>query len=239
MLEVGVTRKGGILENCRTQESDIVEHASSHESGIPEIGEAREGGVLEVAGAPEGDANEVHGAGEGDVLKVEKLAGQAGDKVQFNDILMLGGETAVVGAPLVADAGVQAEILDQIRGPKVINYVKRRRKHSSQRKKGHRQEFTAVLIDGIKSKAQKSSETKDEPVAEAKKPETEKAAPKEKEVKKAVPDKEPLEKAETEATDVGSFELLYDESHAATKGGDKDKAGKAKSRRPSTAGLWK
>lgn len=46
-------------------------------------------------------------------------------------------------------------------------------------------------------------------------------------------------KAETEATDVGSFELLYDESQAATKGGDKDRAGKAKNRRPSTAGLWK
>lgn len=88
----------------------------------------------------------------GDVLKVEKLAGQAGDKVQFNDILMLGGETAVVGAPLVADAGVQAEILDQIRGPKVINYVKRRRKHSSQRKKGHRQNLTVLRVTDILAK---------------------------------------------------------------------------------------
>lgn len=88
----------------------------------------------------------------GDVLKVEKLAGQAGDKVQFNDILMLGGDTAVVGAPLVADAGVQAEILDQIRGPKVINYVKRRRKHSSQRKKGHRQNLTVLRVTDILAK---------------------------------------------------------------------------------------
>lgn len=88
----------------------------------------------------------------GDVLKVEKLAGQAGDKVQFNDILMLGGDTAVVGAPLVADAGVQAEILDQIRGPKVINYVKRRRKHSSQRKKGHRQSLTVLRVTEILAK---------------------------------------------------------------------------------------
>ena len=88
----------------------------------------------------------------GDVLKVEKLAGQAGDKVQFNEILMLGGDTAVVGAPLVEDAGVQAEILDQIRGPKVINYVKRRRKHSSQRKKGHRQSLTVLRVTDILAK---------------------------------------------------------------------------------------
>jgi ribosomal protein L21 len=70
----------------------------------------------------------------GDVLKVEKLAGNAGDTVQFNEILMLGGDDVTVGAPLVAGAGVQAEILEQAKGPKVINYVKRRRKHSSQRK---------------------------------------------------------------------------------------------------------
>lgn len=85
----------------------------------------------------------------GDVLKLEKLQGQAGDTVQFNDILMLGGDTVTVGAPMVADAGVQAEILEQAKGPKVINYVKRRRKHSSQRKKGHRQQLTVVRITDI------------------------------------------------------------------------------------------
>ena len=54
-----------------------------------------------------------------------------------------------VGAPMVADAAVQAEILEQAKGPKVINYVKRRRKHSSQRKKGHRQQLTVVRITDI------------------------------------------------------------------------------------------
>lgn len=88
----------------------------------------------------------------GDVLKVEKLAGGAGDKVQFNEILMLGGETMTIGAPLVEDAGVQAEILDQIRGPKLIHYVKRRRKHSSQRKKGHRQSLTVLRVTDILAK---------------------------------------------------------------------------------------
>ncbi len=88
----------------------------------------------------------------GDVLKVEKLAGQAGDKVQFNEVLMLGGDTLTLGAPLVADAAVQAEILDQAKAPKVINYVKRRRKHSSQRKKGHRQQLTILRVTEILAK---------------------------------------------------------------------------------------
>jgi large subunit ribosomal protein L21 len=85
----------------------------------------------------------------GEVLKIEKIVGQAGEKVQFNEVLMLGGKKITVGTPTVQDAGVQAEIVEQGRGPKVINYVKRRRKHSSQRKKGHRQQMTIVRITDI------------------------------------------------------------------------------------------
>jgi len=85
----------------------------------------------------------------GDVLRVEKLAAEAGQKVQFNDILMVGGEAPVVGAPLVAGAAVQAEVIDQIKGEKVIHFVKRRRKHSSQRTKGHRQHLTLVRVTDI------------------------------------------------------------------------------------------
>lgn len=88
----------------------------------------------------------------GDVLKVERLAGEAGDKIQFNEVLMLGGDSPVIGAPLVADAAVQAEIVDQIKGPKLIHFVKRRRKHSSQRKKGHRQQLTVLRITEILAK---------------------------------------------------------------------------------------
>lgn len=87
----------------------------------------------------------------GEVLKIEKIAGQAGEKIQFNDVLMLGGDVITVGTPNVKDAGVQAEILEQGKGPKVINYVKRRRKHSSQRKKGHRQQLTVIQITDILS----------------------------------------------------------------------------------------
>ncbi|ASM72304.1 MULTISPECIES: 50S ribosomal protein L21 [Roseobacteraceae] len=85
----------------------------------------------------------------GDTLRIEKLAAKAGDKVQFNEVMMIGGDTPKVGAPLVADAGVQAEVIDQIKGVKTINFVKRRRKHSSKRTKGHRQQLTLVRITDI------------------------------------------------------------------------------------------
>ncbi|WP_204114385.1 50S ribosomal protein L21 [Shimia biformata] len=85
----------------------------------------------------------------GDILRVEKLAADAGEKVQFNEVLMLGGDKTVVGAPLVDGAAVQAEVVDQIKGEKVIHFVKRRRKHSSKRTKGHRQKLTLVKITEI------------------------------------------------------------------------------------------
>ena len=79
----------------------------------------------------------------GDVLRVERLDAGAGDKVLFNEVLMI-GET--VGAPLVEGAAVEAEVIDNIKADKVITYVKRRRKHSSQRTRGHRQQLTLVRI---------------------------------------------------------------------------------------------
>lgn len=82
----------------------------------------------------------------GDVLRVEKLDAAAGDKIQFNEILMVG---TTVGAPLVAGAAVQAEVIDQIKGEKTIHFVKRRRKHSSQRTKGHRQHLTLVRVTDV------------------------------------------------------------------------------------------
>ena len=85
----------------------------------------------------------------GDVLRVEKLAADAGEMIQFNEVLMVG---STVGAPMIAGAGVQAEVIDQIKGPKTINFVKRRRKHSSKRTKGHRQKLTLVRIKDILEK---------------------------------------------------------------------------------------
>jgi large subunit ribosomal protein L21 len=102
-----------------------------------------------------------------DVLTVEKLAGEAGDTVEFNEILMLGGDTVTVGVPLVAGASVKAEVLEQLRGPKVISFVKRRRKHSSQRKRGHRQQLTRVRITDISAGGKKAAKAKAEVPAEA------------------------------------------------------------------------
>lgn len=85
----------------------------------------------------------------GDMLRVERIAASAGETVQFNEVLMLGGEEPQVGAPMIKDAGVQAEVVDQIKGEKVIHFVKRRRKHSSKRTKGHRQKLTLVKITEI------------------------------------------------------------------------------------------
>jgi len=85
----------------------------------------------------------------GDILRVEKLAADSGETIQFNDVLMLGGESPVIGVPFVDGAAVQAEVIDQVKGDKVIHFVKRRRKHSSKRTKGHRQKLTLVKITEI------------------------------------------------------------------------------------------
>ena len=88
----------------------------------------------------------------GDMLRVEKLAADAGETVQFNEVLMLGGDAPVIGAPLVDGAAVQAEVVDQVKGDKVIHFVKRRRKHGSQRTKGHRQQLTLLRVTEILAK---------------------------------------------------------------------------------------
>ena len=88
----------------------------------------------------------------GDMLRVEKLAADAGEKVQFNEVLMLGGDSPVIGTPFVDGAAVQAEVVDQIKGDKVIHFVKRRRKHGSQRTKGHRQQLTVLRVTEILEK---------------------------------------------------------------------------------------
>jgi large subunit ribosomal protein L21 len=84
-----------------------------------------------------------------DTLKIEKLSGAAGDTVEFADVLMVGnGDNLEFGAPFVAGATVAAEIVGQVRGPKVIIFKKRRRKHY-RRRNGHRQDLTHVRITEI------------------------------------------------------------------------------------------
>jgi large subunit ribosomal protein L21 len=131
----------------------------------------------------------------GDRLRVEKLAADAGETVQFNDILMLGGDAPVVGSPMVSGAAVQALVVDQVKGEKLIHYVKRRRKHSSQRKKGHRQQLTLVEITDILPSGGDKSGVKAAMGAGSAVAEAPAAAPKKAPAKKAAPKAEP--KAET------------------------------------------
>lgn len=85
----------------------------------------------------------------GDVLRIEKLVANAGDTVQFDEVLMIGGETTVIGAPMIEGASVKGEVVEQVKADKVITFVKRRRKHSSKRTRGHRQKLTEVRITEI------------------------------------------------------------------------------------------
>jgi large subunit ribosomal protein L21 len=83
-----------------------------------------------------------------DIITIERLEGNAGDTITFGEVLFVGGDNAKVGAPLVAGASVVGEIVEQVRGPKVINFKKRRRQNSK-RKKGHRQHLSQVKITAI------------------------------------------------------------------------------------------
>jgi large subunit ribosomal protein L21 len=100
------------------------------------------------------------------VLEIGKIAGDVGTIVQLGEVLVLGGDTPVLGLPTVAGASVAAEVLQHKRGPKVIAFKKRRRKNS-RRKRGHRQEFTRVRITEILTDGKKPSKT---PPPRAKKP---------------------------------------------------------------------
>lgn len=88
---------------------------------------------------------------EGETLHVEKLAGDPGDQINFDEILLVGGGDATkVGQPIVDGAKVTAEIVSQDRGPKIIVFKMRRRKNY-RRKAGHRQPYTRVKITSIKA----------------------------------------------------------------------------------------
>lgn len=85
-----------------------------------------------------------------DVIDVNKLDGQAGDKITLAEVLALGGDKPTIGAPLVKGASVIAEIVKQFRDEKVVIFKKKRR-HNYRRKNGHRQELTALKILEIKA----------------------------------------------------------------------------------------
>jgi large subunit ribosomal protein L21 len=93
-----------------------------------------------------------------DVLKIDRVKGEPGEIVEFGEVLVVGGDSVMLGAPTVAGATVAAEVLDQGRGAKIIAFKKRRRKNS-RRKRGHRQEFTLLRITEILTDGKKPSKT--------------------------------------------------------------------------------
>jgi large subunit ribosomal protein L21 len=111
-----------------------------------------------------------------DVIKVERLAGEAGDQIVFDEVLAVTGEGAAdVGAPLVAGATVAARVIAQDRADKVMIFKKRRR-HNYRRTKGHRQHLTVLRVEEILTGGAKPSRpAKAEPAAEAAPPQA--AAP--------------------------------------------------------------
>jgi len=146
-----------------------------------------------------------------DVLEIGKIAGEVGSIVQLGEVLVVGGDTPVLGGPLVAGASVAAEVLDHKRGPKVIAFKKRRRKNSK-RKRGYRDEITVIRVTEIltdgkapsigprpkKEKKVEAAAEGDAPAKTAKKaaakPAAKKAAP------KAAAKKAPAKKAAPKAT---------------------------------------
>ena len=137
-----------------------------------------------------------------DVLEVGKIAGDVGTIIQLGEVLVVGGDTPVLGLPTVAGATVAAEVLDHKRGPKVIAFKKRRRKNS-RRKRGYRDEITVLRITEILTDNAKPSigprpkRVKVEaPVAEEGDEAPKKKAPAKKTVaKKAVAKKAPAKRA--------------------------------------------
>ena len=124
-----------------------------------------------------------------DVLEIGKIAGDVGTIVQLGEVLLVGGDQPVLGAPTVPGATVAAEVLQHKRGPKVIAFKKRRRKNS-RRKRGYRDEITVLRITEILTENNKPTvgprPKKEKPVAaadaegedQAPKPAKKKAAPK-------------------------------------------------------------
>ena len=114
------------------------------------------------------------------VLKVEKLAGNPGDTVMLDQVLARGDDKNItLGEPVIKDAKVSAEILEQKKDKKVIVFKKKRR-HNYRRKNGHRQEVTVLRIIDVEGKAKKA------------------AAPKKAAVKKDAPKTEPKAEAKKE-----------------------------------------
>ncbi len=140
---------------------------------------------------------------QNDVIRVEKLAAEAGDIVELGNVLMVSGAGGLsVGSPYVAGATVAAEVLEQGRGKKIIIFKKQRRQNY-RRRNGHRQHetvlrVTEILTDGKKpTKIKSDTKVAAKPKVPAKAKEAQKPAPDQKAApdQKTAPEKTPEKKA--------------------------------------------
>ncbi|MBT8363928.1 MAG: 50S ribosomal protein L21 [Deltaproteobacteria bacterium] len=170
---------------------------------------------------------------QGEVLRVEKISGDVGSPVTFDRVLMFSdGENVSIGQPVLENIAVEGHIVEQGKAKKIIVFKYKKRKRY-RRKKGHRQEFTAVQIDNIKAQAaevREASESRDKPETEAK-TETE-AIAKKVEGKKAEPDKETSEKPEAKKAAPQKADTKNAESKKAAT--EKVEAGKIKAKEAET-----
>jgi large subunit ribosomal protein L21 len=86
---------------------------------------------------------------EGETVRVDLLPGKAGEKVKFDDVLVIGGAEPKLGKGKIAGASVEGEIVGEVKGDKLVVFKFRRRKRS-RKKNGHRQHYTAVKILKVK-----------------------------------------------------------------------------------------
>ncbi len=138
-----------------------------------------------------------------DTILVEKLEAQEGETITLSEVIMLGdGDKITIGKPQVADAAVEAKVVSQTRGPKIIIFRRKRRKNH-RRTKGHKQDLTLLKVTDIltsarapaaKKAAPAAKKAKDKP-AEKKAAKKAPAAQKEPAAKKAAPKKAATKKA--------------------------------------------
>ena len=86
----------------------------------------------------------------GDLLKVEKLAGAVGETIELDEVLMVGGEEVKIGTPLLPNAKVTAQIVEQGKDKKILVFKSKRRKNY-RKKYGHRQPLTRLKITNIEA----------------------------------------------------------------------------------------
>ena len=121
-----------------------------------------------------------------DTILVEKLDADEGQTVTLSDVMLLGdGDKVTVGTPVVADASVEAQVVSQTRGPKIIIFRRKRRKNH-RRTQGHRQDLTLLKITDINTSGKKAAPAKKAAAkAEAKPAAKKEAAPAKKAAAKA------------------------------------------------------